>query len=136
MGMVKFGDKLMETNWDLLSKCCSVNGQILKPSKSMGLTDLDLHGNGETNTGFKGSNGPVRWQTYSDVELEGITGQDRFIQNIIMTWNLKAEFKLPIKMLESHGGTTGWKDVVMFQSYPLVTTCINIDSEVIYKTMI
>ena len=126
MGMVKFGDKLMNTDWELLSRCCSVNGLILKPSKSIGLMDLDLHGNGVTDTGFKGSTGPFRWQTYSDVPLTGIDGQHRLIQNIIMTWNLDNGFELPIDMLQSHGSN----DLIAFQSYPTLSTCTSMDQQV------
>ena len=126
MGMVKFGDKLGETGWELLSRCCSVNGQILKPSKPIGLTDIDLHGNGEVNTGLKHAKGSLRWQTYSDVELVGITGVNRLVQNIIMTWNLTETFALPVTMLEN-GGTP---ESVLFQSYPFVSGCQKLDTEV------
>ena len=126
MGMVRFGDKLDNTNWEILSKCCAVNGQVLKPARSIGLTNIDLHGNGERNTGFKGATGSIRWQTYSDVNLEGISNREKSIQNIILASNLTEDFVLPIGDLEKHDTD----NIAAFQSYPEVTGCRSVTDKV------
>ena len=67
---MRFGDKYKETDRELLSRCCTVHGKILKPDRVIGLMDRDLHGNGEQFTGYKGASGAIRWQTYSSIPLE------------------------------------------------------------------
>jgi hypothetical protein len=128
---VNFGDKMSKTDWELLSKCCSPDGRILKPSAAIGLTNIDLHGNGEQNTGTKDATGARRWQTYVKMPIGTYTNNiceasDYLVNNILMTYNLLQTFSLPTSNLEESKSQE-----IYLKTYPYVSPCIKIESGVV-----
>ena len=83
MNLVQLGDDLEKTNWILLNKCCSLNGEIIRPDVPIVLPDSLFHSTG-SQTGSDG----ILWNTYSSVDVINNGEPEVMYSDIILSYKL------------------------------------------------